>query len=94
MTYQEIITKCEELDFSKSDYGYGEFDEVIFGPTEQVYSKGGEGKGEDWERVYHFIDHDVYLSMSGYYQSYDGVDFEGYKPTQVFSKEKTITVYE
>lgn len=94
MTYQDIIAKCEELDYSLSDYGYGEFDTDIFGSVKQVYSKGGEGKGEDWERVYHFVDHDIYLSMSGYYQSYDGVDFDGFKPIQVFPKEKTITVYE
>lgn len=94
MTFQEIIEKCEELEFTLQDYGYGEFDNNIFGTVEEVYSTGGMGKGENWERVYHFVDHDIYLSMSGYYQSYSGVDFDGYSPVQKFPKQKTITVYE
>lgn len=94
LTFDEIIAKCKELDFSKSDYGYGKFDKNIFGEVKQVYSQGGEGKGENWERVYHFIDHNVYLSMCGYYQSYNGVEFYDYEPTEVKPKQKIITVYE
>jgi hypothetical protein len=93
MNYQEIIEICEKAGITKSEYGYGEFPKEL-GEVKEVFRQGGEGKGENWERVYHFVEHDVYLSMSAYYQSYNGCDFEDYEPTQVFPKEKVITVYE
>ena len=94
MNFKEIIEKTKELDMSNSDIGYGEFDEAVFGKIKQVFGQGGEGKGEDWERVYFFEEHGVYLSMSGFYSSYNGTDFDGYEPKEVTPKEKTITVYE
>lgn len=94
MTFGEIIEKTKELNLTKEDIAHGDFDEYIFGRVKEVYAKGGEGKGEHWERVYHFIDHNVYLSMTGYYTSYDGVDCDNYEPVEVKPKEKTITVYE
>lgn len=94
MNFQEIIAKARQLGMDKSDIAYGEFDDDVFGEVREVYSKGGEGKGEDWERVYHFVDHNVYLSMQGFYSSYGGTDFDNYEPKEVFPKQKTVTVFE
>lgn len=57
---------------------------------------GGEGKGEEWWVVYHFVDHGVYIRVDGYYQSYDGVSFyDGWSCCkEVKPVEKTIIVYE
>ncbi len=64
------------------------------GKVVEVKQVGGEGEGETWYSVKHFVDHNVYLRIDGFYASYNGTDFnDGYgyevKPTQ-----KTITVYE
>ena len=59
----------------------------------EVYEEGGEGEGSHWEKVYHFKDHDVYISMCGFYQSYDGVSFDAYEPEEVFPVQVTRTEY-
>jgi len=43
-------------------------------------------------RVYHFIDHDVYMKVRGYRSSYSGDKFESMK--EVKPVTKIITVYE
>jgi len=43
-------------------------------------------------RVYHFIEHDVFIRFTGWLESYDGCQFE--ELSQVHPVEKTITVYE
>lgn len=64
------------------------------GEIEEVASRGGEGEGEDYHHVWHFKDHDVYLMLSGWYQSYHGTDYDGWDSvSQVFPKKKTVTVY-
>lgn len=94
MNFQEIIEKCRGMEMTNSDIGYGDFDTSIFGKIELVHSQGGEGRDENWERVYHFVDHNIYISQKAWYQSYNGAEFDGYEPTEVFPSEKTITVYE
>lgn len=78
-------------------FAYEEFNEneLGLGKIVNVDVYGGEGKGDTWYRVFHFVDHDVYLKVNGWYSSYEGVDLSGewncvkeVKPT-----EKTITVY-
>lgn len=72
------------------------FKHIGLGEMNVVASYGGEGKGEDWWKVFHFVDHDVYIRIDGYYQSYDGVNFyDGWDCCkEVKPVEKTITVYE
>ena len=62
----------------------------------QQHGGGGEGEGENWWVVYHFVEHDVYVRVDGWYQSYEGTDFyEGWDCCkEVRPKEKVITVYE
>ena len=96
LTGAEIIQKIQDSGVELSDFAYEGADKDIAGPNTQVYSKGGEGQGEDWRRVYHFTDHDVYIQVKGFYQSHCGVDFyDGWENvTEVKPQEKTITVYE
>lgn len=55
---------------------------------------GGEGEGDTYYKVYKFTGQgeEVYLKFYGYYQSYDGATYEGFK--QVQPTTKTVTVYE
>ncbi len=68
--------------------------EDAVGPFKQVYSKGGEGQGEEWFAVTLFEDHDVYIRVDGFYTSYDGTSFDCAEFREVRPQEKTITVYE
>jgi hypothetical protein len=66
------------------------------GECVQVQQHGGEGEGEQWYVVYHFVEHDIYVRVDGWYQSYEGTDFyDGWDCCkEVRPKEKVITVYE
>lgn len=87
--------KCEI-----SDIGYGDFNSEELGLgkcNKSIWEKGGEGEGEDWRQVHHFVDHDVYIEVNGHYISHDGVNFyDSFEDhvTVVTPKQKTITVYE
>ena len=45
------------------------------GNWKEIRVSGGSDQGSDWVRVYYFEDHDVYLQVSGYYSSYEGIEF-------------------
>ncbi len=75
---------------SFSDFGYSGDD---LGNIKVVDSYGGEGMGDDYWMVIHFMDHDTFVQMDGWYTSYDGGYFDS-DPYLVTPKEKTITVYE
>lgn len=72
------------------------FETTGIGSINQVDSHGGENEGSDWWVVYHFPKHNVYLKVSGWYQSHHGTDFEDWDSAvkEVKPKEKVITVYE
>jgi hypothetical protein len=96
LTGAEIISKIEEHYDSVSDFAYdGDYKQVA-GPNKQVDSTGGEDRGSHWTRTYHFTDHDVYLKVTGYYQSHYGTDFDdGWNCVEeVKPVSKTITIYE
>ncbi len=100
LTGEEIIEKLKD----SKEYGIGDFAyegyvpeelQSELGDTKEVFSKGGEGQGEDWQRVYLFKNHDVYIKVKGWYASHHGTDFDGWDSLSVVvPKEKTITVYE
>jgi hypothetical protein len=71
-------------------------DSIGLGEYEEVDQYGGEGKGDTWYSVKYFKQHDVYIRVDGYYQSYDGVDFyNGWESCkEVKPVTKTITAYE
>jgi len=94
MNSQEIIKFIKTQEFDDFIYeSYNGYPEVL-GKVEIVSSKGDrEGGGSYAEIVFHFKDHNVYLRVTGYYSSYHGTDWEE-DWTEVFPREKTITVYE
>lgn len=98
-------------DFSHGAFGSHKFPEAKWNTPEykeMIHEKlgewceieeaatGGEGKGENWNRVFHFKDHNVYIKVHGYYSSYNGTEFDdGWDCcSQVVPTQKTITVYE
>lgn len=93
MNYIEIDTLLQEMDVSLSNFGFEDFDKTPFGKVETVDQYGGEGEGEIWYIVYHFVDHDVYIRIDGFYMSHNGTDFDDHW-YEVFPFQKTITVYE
>lgn len=74
---------------------YNIYKNSTLGLYKRVLQYGGEGKGDEWYVVYHFIDHDIYIRIDGYYQSYSGTEFNGWDSCrEVRPQEKTIIVYE
>lgn len=69
-----------------------EFVEKIkeLGTVKSVARYGGEGRGDEYWKVYHFINHDVYIKFDGFYQSYEGSEYEEMfevKPVEVTKTE-------
>lgn len=51
----------------------------------------GSGDFDGAQAVYHFISHDVYISVEGYYVSDDGMTFEDFDVVE--PQEVTTTIY-
>lgn len=68
----------------------------VLGPVIEVDRYGGEGEGETYWIVGKLPKHnDMLVRMDGYYQSYDGVDWNnGNGFEEVAAETKTVTVYE
>lgn len=97
-TYEQIISVLKEKLDDVSSFAYQDYDsqELGLGEVKQIEQHGGEEQGSDWYSVQHFIDHDIYIKVSGYYSSYEGTDFsDGWDSCeQVTPQQRTITVYE
>lgn len=94
LTSTQIIEILNEK-ISEENFGYGEFvsKEIGLGESEDVFEERTGGDYDVMMKVVHFKDHDVYISLTGYYASHSGTEWDGeYK--EVFPKTKTITVYE
>jgi len=101
LTGKEILERVEtyfEQDGQdrESAFGYHDFDqdELGLGTVLEVDQYGGEGEGERWWSTKHFVDHDVYIKIRGYYSSYNGTDFDYGYGEEVRPVQKTITVFE
>ena len=96
--YEEILAILEEKIDSVSSFAYQDYYEkdLELGPIKEVHHEGGEDEGTHWESVQYFEDHDVYISVTGYYTSYDGTDFDGGWSCcqEVRPIEKIVTFYE
>lgn len=93
MSFEEIKELLQEKT-RKSEFEELEGDrDDLWGVVKMVKQEGGEGEGESYQIVNHFVTHDVYIRLRGFYSSYDGVDFDGYDYEQVEPVQKTITVY-
>lgn len=74
---------CDELD--SKELGLGELKEVM-----------DERTGSDFDckvKVGHFVDHDVYIQVTGYYSSGNGTEWDG-DFEEVRPVEKTVIEYE
>ena len=102
LTGEELIALIKE-NMSATQFAYGEDGEydfedegvAIFGKSEEVDNHGGyEGSGEERYVVRHFVDHDVYIRLDGYYASYDGSHFDewGYKVVRPI--DRVVRFYE
>lgn len=97
MNFEQIMEVLENKIDSVSKFAYDEFDQekLGLGKIEEVAQHGGEGEGSNWYSVKHFVDHDIYIKVSGYYASHYGTDFDGWDDCkEVRPKQQTITVYE
>ena len=67
----EVIEEEEICSFSDE-----EFVNTPFGKLQVVNEYGGEGQGERIGMVIHFIEHNLYLEVSTYYDSWNGYDYK------------------
>lgn len=67
----EFYTNADEIEKE------GEFKEEYrkLGQLKCVDEYGGEGQGDDYYSVYHFIDHDIYIKFQGWYASHYGSEY-------------------
>jgi hypothetical protein len=89
--YYEDDTYYDDEDDDDEDNEIESIKVEDFGPIKQV-DTSGKHENENWWGIFHFEKHDVYIRISGYYTSYDGLNADHIGP-EVFPKEKTITVY-
>lgn len=81
MNYSEILAVIMTEFDSVEDFAYAEgFYTNDFTPDlgemVEIEQVGGEGQGSYWYSVKHFVAHDVYMKVTGYYSSYNGTDFD------------------
>lgn len=99
LNYQEILEKLKEKIKNVRQFAYEDYEQNLgeeLGEVREVEQYGGEGQGDAWYSVKHFINHDVYIKVDGWYQSNYGVEFEDWNEAcnEVKPSQKTITVYE
>jgi hypothetical protein len=77
MDFKEIVAVLEELEITPETLYNEDYDvealEARLGKMDNVYHYGGEGQGDTFEDVYHFIDHDVYIEADACWVSHDGI---------------------
>ena len=63
LTGSQILELIEKKEISWDDLGEEnvDWDELEIGEVQTVDSYGGEGMGEKYYHVYHFVDHNVYM---------------------------------
>lgn len=98
LNFEQILTVLSDKIGSVKAFAYMDYSEKALGlgKITEVDHYGGEGQGDTWYSVQHFIDHNVYIRVDGYYSSYDGTDFEGWNDSckEVFPKVRKIIVWE
>lgn len=110
MTYQEILEIIKDNGVSVSHFAYessldipldfkgtdSEYEESLgLGEIKEVDQHGGEGMGSDWYSIKYFPKHDVYVKVEGWYESYNGTDFEDWDDacSEVKPSQKLVTYY-
>lgn len=105
MDFAQIKAKLEELEIDPEqlekiedeDTDDEELDkkglEMILGKFKIVDSYGGEGEGEQYYKVYHFLAHDIFIKTDAIWISYDGIDWDGSEFYEVHHFQVTKTEY-
>lgn len=96
MNFQEITAKLAELGITPEimgsqdqDYEDSKIVEAL-GKIEEVEYFGGEGMGDSVYIVNHFVDHDIYIRVDGYYSSYEGSDWDSSEFREVKKKRPNL----
>lgn len=87
---EDVYSTVGEIESNEGKYGQTfsqEFKDEFakLGQFKQVDHFGGEGKGDEYYTVYHFIDHGIYISFDGWYASHHGSEYSDM--SQVIPKE-------
>ena len=94
LTFAQIKDKLGE---DPHDWVYGnDLDTDGFGNVVHIQS-GGAGNVSYYDqlpvfRIFHFVDHDVFIKFNGWFSSYGEIEFESME--EVRPVEKLVTVYE
>jgi hypothetical protein len=81
--WQQEGLEAEEIDDKKIS--------ELFEGQKEVYHRGGEGQGEDYETVWYFPNPNIYISFYGWYASHSGSEYEGMQLVE--PKQVTVTQY-
>ncbi len=95
MNFKQIVSVLEENRVSKHDFANEVNDSFpIIGNAPIVAKKGGKpGEGDQFFIVRHLVDHDIYIRLDGFYDSYSGVDFTNEVLIEVEPKTVQQTIY-
>lgn len=95
LTAEEIIALIEAAYISVDQFGFCNFKTPEgVGKWKEVEQRGGEGEGAHYTSVKYFEDHDVYIETVGFYQSYNGTDWDQGYGEEVFPVEVTKIEYQ
>jgi len=88
---ESLIKKLSEDNKEITIEGLGK---IVIVEQEGGYAELQDGAyGMEWHIVRHFVDHNVYIKLAGYYSSYDGLEIQG-NLCEVHAVPKTVIVYE
>lgn len=98
LSFDEIVKVLAEFNVTPEKFGELRWDlkyeresvkqlEDRLGKIELADEYGGEGEGSTYYVVVKFVDHDVYIKVDAYYESYDGTDWDSSEFVQVKPKE-------
>lgn len=72
---EEVYTSADEIEIqTNSDETFKDLFSQL-GEIKTVYQFGGEGCGDDYYTIYHFVTHDVYIKFAGWYASHYGSEY-------------------
>lgn len=76
--FKKIIAILMKNDVTPYDFAFNDYQEIEeLGKVKEVEQIGGEGEGDSWYSVKHFVDYGVFIRIDGNYSSYNGTDFYG-----------------
>jgi len=93
MNAEQIIEQLES-NFTKDEVIGNDLDInkmiKIFGKCTLVEQFGGINKGYDYWKIFHFIEHNIYIKLHGYFSEYSGIEpgiYEHVIPKEIFETQ-------